>query len=197
MPWSNNGFGFFQGDVWSSILYKISTAEHTLPSDLWKSAKYIDDERVVVAATPDRTQQAIIEKIDQKRKCFSAMGMVMEESKTDVLIGNGSQSMIKSLNGNITQKASTKFFGYQLQSNLKVEKTVNPLVSKINQMVGRIRQFPNLQMKCEITLYYAYVHSIVISDSSCILPFLSKNQSKKILRACNKSIRPIVTLKWK
>ena len=31
--WSNKGFGFFQGDVWSSILYYTATAGHTLPSD--------------------------------------------------------------------------------------------------------------------------------------------------------------------
>ena len=49
--WSNKGFGFFQGDVWSSILYNIATAGHTLPSDLQNSAKFIDDEIVVAAAT--------------------------------------------------------------------------------------------------------------------------------------------------
>ena len=53
-PWSNKGVGFFQGDVWSSLLYNISTAGHTLPSDLQNSAKYMDDEIVVVSATPQQ-----------------------------------------------------------------------------------------------------------------------------------------------
>ena len=55
----------------------------------------------------------------------------------------------------------------------------------------------NLPMNCEITLYYAYVHSIVMSNSSCILPFLSKNQSIEIQRACNNAIQAIVTIRWK
>ena len=121
----------------------------------------------------------------------------MEESKTEVLIVNSSQSIIKLPTGDITPKASTKFLGYHVQSNLKIEKTVNALVSKINQRVGRIWQFPNLPVKCKITLYYAYVHSIVMSNSSSILPFLSTIQSIKIKRACNNATRAIVTLKWK
>ena len=121
----------------------------------------------------------------------------MEESKTEVLIVNGNQSTIKSPTFDITQSASIKFLGYHLQSNLKNEKTVNALVSKIKQMVGRIWPFPDLPMNYKITLYYAYVQSLVMSNSSCILPFVSKNQSIKIQRACNNAIRAIVTLKWK
>ena len=58
-------------------------------------------------------------------------------------------------------------------------------------------QFPNLPVKCKIMLYYTYVHSIVMANSSCIIPFLSKTQSIKIQRACNNAVRAIVTLKWK
>ena len=75
------------------------------------------------------------------------MGMVMEETKTKVLIVNGSQSIIKSPTGDITPKASIKFLGYHMQNNLQIEKSINALISKINQMVGRIWQFPNLPIK--------------------------------------------------
>ena len=59
--------------------------------------------------------------------------MNMEESKTEVLIVNGSQSMIKSPTGDISPKASIEFLGYHVQNNLKIEKTVNTLISKINK----------------------------------------------------------------
>ena len=67
---------------------------------------------MVVAATPDKIHQTIVEKINQKRKNFNDMGMTMEESKTEVLIVNGSQNIIKSSNGDISPKASIKFLGY-------------------------------------------------------------------------------------
>ena len=110
---------------------------------------------MVVSATPNRTHQTIVEKINQKRKSFNDMGMNMEESKTKVLIVNGSQSIMKSPTGDISPKASIKSLGYHVQTNLKIEKTVKVLVSKINQRFGRIWQFPNLPLKCKITLYYA------------------------------------------
>ena len=108
------------------------------------------------------------------------MGMIMEESKTEVLIVNGSQNIIKSPSGDISPKASIKSLGYHVQNNLKIEMTVKTLVSKINQRVGKIWQFPNLPVKCKIMLYYAYVHSIITSNSSSILPFLSKTQTRTI-----------------
>ena len=36
-----------------------------------------------------------------------------------------------------------------------------------------------------------------MSNSSCILPFLSSTQSIKIQQACNNAVRAIVPLKWK
>ena len=54
----------------------------------------------------------------------------MEESKTELLVVNGSRSIIKSPAGDISPKASIKFLGYHVQSNLKIEKTVNALISK-------------------------------------------------------------------
>ena len=121
----------------------------------------------------------------------------MEESKTEVLIVNCRQNtIIKSPSGNISPKAAIKFLDYYVQNNLKIEMTINALISRINQRVGKIWQFPNLPIKCKITLYYAYVQSILASNSSSILPFLSKTQTTRVQRACNNAIRAIVTLKW-
>ena len=125
------------------------------------------------------------------------MGMTMEENKMEVLIVNCRQNTtIKSPSGNISPKAAIKFLGYYVQNNLKIEMTINALITRINQRVGRIWQFPNLPTKCKIMLYYAYVQSILASNSFSILPFLSKTQTTRVQRACNNAIRAIVTHKW-
>ena len=123
--------------------------------------------------------------------------MVMEETKTEVAILNANINAIKSRNGNITPKTSIKYLGYYLQSNLKIDKTVDALVSRINQMAGRIWQFPCMPVKCKVTLYYAYVHSLLMSNAACILPFITPQQTIKLQRACNNAIRAIVTLRWR
>ena len=84
-----------------------------------------------------------------------------------------------------------------MQNNLKIQKSVDALISRINQIARKIWLFPYLPVKCKITLYYAYVHSLVMSNSACILPFLTREQSLRTQRACNNAIRAIVTLKWR
>ena len=131
---------------------------------------------MVVSTTPNRIQQTILEKIEQKGRSVKDMCMVMEETETEVAILNTNINSIKSRNGNITPKTSIKYLGYYLQSNLKIDKTVDALLSRINQMAGRIWQFPCMPVKCKVTLYYAYVHSLLMSNAACILPFLTSKQ---------------------
>ena len=104
-------------------MYNIFTAGHTLREDLGKSSKFIDDEIVVVSATPNRIQQTILEKIELKRKSFKDMGMVMEETKTDVVILSANLNSIKSPNEDITPKNCIKYLGYYICSKqIHIEK---------------------------------------------------------------------------
>ena len=141
-------------------MYNISTAGHTLIDELGKSTKFIDDEVVVVSATPNRIQQTILEKIEQNRESFKEMGMVMERTKTEVVILNANLSSIKSPTGDIILKTSIKYLGYYIKNNLKMHKLVDAMLSTINQMAGRIWHFPtcqqNLKLNSTAHTYTAY-----------------------------------------
>ena len=61
-----SGGGFFQGDVWSSLLYNIATCWHTNVKDIGNSSKFIDDKMEVVIGPKSEIDTIILQKINKK-----------------------------------------------------------------------------------------------------------------------------------
>ena len=96
--------------------------------------------------------------------------------------------MIEHHGASISTSKEVRFLGFTIEEKLKMNSHLERTCKKIRQAAGRIRSV-NLNSSAKMPLYYAWVHSHLLSNGAAFLPFLSQRQTEKLQTSCNMAIR--------
>ena len=188
--------GVIQGGLLSPLLYNVGSITQPLWNKDSESEVYADDDiDIVVGDTAQECQrrgQAAAMKVG---KWFQHVGLCLNTKKSEMMGFGFSPWPINVGGESIKPAESTKFLGCHIQGNLKWEKQVNLLNSKIRSCAGRIRyegQF--LDEKDRLTLYHGWIGGNIMANARAFLPLITDTQTQELQTACNAGIRAVAGL---
>ena len=186
-------FGSVQGAPLSVTFYNIMSVTQTLFNDLSSSYGYADDGLEIVSANSGeectiKVEEAACGIVDW----FKEIGLALNKSKSEVMSFGYNAPPIEIAGQTVVPKASIKFLGLRIQTNLKWEEHVDYLCVEIRKCAGRIRHEGRfLKLEERIKLYRAWVNGRIYSNARAYIMSLTIGDMDKLQGACNVAIRAV------
>jgi hypothetical protein len=188
--------GIPQGSALGNTLFL--TFMNDLPAAITAglSVLFADDTTVVVCA---RTYEQLGEKIhdgcDQLHRWFSTNGLVLNMSKSNVMVFSGRKITIPPCvaNGPMPVSDECRFLGFTLDSNLNWKCHVDKLCDRLSSAVFALRKLkPIISDDALKQVYFAYFHSLM---SYGTLIWGNSTDANRVLLMQKRAIRALIGAK--
>ena len=188
--------GVVQGGPMSPVMYNVGSI--SLPSCSLEtiSALFADDgNELAIADTEEECQQKAQEAADKISGWFEAVGLSLNEKKSEVMSFGFTAKPVKVGATEVHPSECIQFLGYQLQDDLKCDKHVEIMCNRIRMAAGRIRcEGRHMRVNERRVLYHGWIQGKLMSNGAVYLPVLNEGQKNDLQTACNAGIRAVIGL---
>jgi len=174
--------GCIQGSVLGPFLFSIYMSDLERIVHPHQLVAYADDSYVVIREkTIESIKQRTVEVMETHFNWLSSIGMLCNQSKTELMFMNLDKVEIRVNDQSIESKSSIKVLGMMIDNNLKWESQVNKVVSKVKSLNFGLRYLRhNLSMQEMRPILFSQVVSHITYGSIVWFHALNYKQKSKI-----------------